>query len=171
MLNSREAINNQKYEEPKAHVYNPTLEKLRIQVNSVGFQFDPLELTEIPLRMAEDVGKAVSYKGLFVVWPNQRIEDLGGVKLQALKNFKDFNSERLTTEQAYLDERKKGGVSIDMSTQFNYNKWAKWDKELAILLKENNFIEPVRSFLDVDKEEEIIEPPKRRGKTPVEATV
>lgn len=169
MLNAKPALNHQKYDEPKAHVFNPTLEHVRIQAVSRGFTFKSLELTEIPLALAEVIGERVSYKGLFVVWPNQSLSDLDAIKTQALKNFKEFNDDRLQMEQAYLDERKKAGVTIDMSTQFNFNKWSKWSTELSKLLNEKKAIEPVGSFLaDLEQEEDLERAPegvvKKRGR-------
>ena len=50
-------------------MFNPTLEKVRVQVNSRGFSFEPQELVEVPVSLADVVGEKVSHRGLFIVWP------------------------------------------------------------------------------------------------------
>lgn len=145
-------------------MYNPTLEKVRIQANSRGFSFLPMELTEIPLALANIIGEQVAYKGLFVVWPNQSLDSLDSVKLQGLKNFKEFNDDRIRIETAYLDERRKAGVTVEDSPKLS--QWKQWSKELGILLSSNNVIEPVRSFLDNDVKKELM--PTSEVSAPVE---
>lgn len=149
ILNSKPNLNSQSYQEPQAHVFNPTLEKVRVQVNSRGFSFEPQELVEVPVSLADVVGEKVSHRGLFIVWPGQDIKDLGHVKLEALKNFKDFNADRIRMEMLYIDERRKAGVTIDMSTQSNYQKWKKWDEELEKILNMSSANETPKSFLEV----------------------
>ena len=76
ILNSKPTLNSQSYQEPQAHVFNPTLEKVRVQVNSRGFSFEPQELVEVPVSLADVVGEKVSHRGLFIVWPGQDIKEM-----------------------------------------------------------------------------------------------
>lgn len=132
--------------------YNPTLETYRTQVNSVGATFPARGETELPLDSAELFAQKIAHRGIFIIWPGQKIEDLKNVNIQGLKNFYEFNKERISLEEKYLDERRKAGVTIDMSGQHKLNQWKQWDKELGELLNANNVIEKPKSFLDVGLE-------------------
>lgn len=127
-----------------------------------------MEETEIPLRLAELVGQNVAYKGLFVIWPNQKLSELTSVKLEALKNYKVFLDQRIEMEQKYYDERKKAGVSVDLSNVEPYNTWVKWSNEIAILLKESNTVKASGSFMDFKEyliDEPKVEVVKKKGKS------
>lgn len=151
------------------NVYNTTLEKWRRQFNSKGYTFEPRSLTKVPEEMEHTIRTEYAPLGLVILNPG---DDLKSKEKEGLLNYLDFLNFRMNSNQLYLDEKKRNGVTVEEPRSQVQMK--AWKKELIEILKLDEGYAPLTSFkdspLDVNlfsgemQVEEVVAKPRGRPK-------
>lgn len=134
--------------------YTASLEKFKIQCDSVVFVFKPREFTFVNDHLAAFVAETVKYRGVFSV-PDDCQEDDDIFRKKKRRALLDYLGiwlrERIINFLAYQDELRKKGATIVEDPRLV--RALKWQSELRQVLGAEAPIEEELSFLETKRTE------------------
>lgn len=126
-------------------IYNASLEKWEIQMNSKVFVFNPRQITEIPEGNTWIIENEYAAKGLIPVYPG---DDLKAKERQALISYLETINNRIQNYQSEFDEAKRRGVTMEESSAWKRAK--RWKEEILTKLNMEAPLEEEKSFMNPD---------------------
>lgn len=155
--------------------YTASLEKFKIQCNSIVLVFRPRQFTQVPDDLANFVMEQVKYRGVFSV-PSDIAEDSPEFEKRKRDSLLQYLGitlrERIVNYYAMQDDYKRRGVTLLPDAAFQ--RALRWEKELREMLQSQAPIEEELSFLEAKRVENTQAPkmeepsfvPKEEAKTP-----
>lgn len=123
-------------------IFNASLEKWEIQVNTKVYTFLPREITQVPEEVTPILEMEYAAKGIIAVYPG---DDFKAKERQALIAYLETINNRIQNYQSEFDEAKRRGVTMEAASAWTRAK--RWKEEILTKLNMEAPLEEEKSFL------------------------